>query len=65
MKGYINQFYNEGFATIFYLKPINYFNKKIKNSCLKNVLKKIIKVLYTLLVIIFAGYVFYAKYPFK
>ena len=28
MKDYINQFYNEGLATTFYLKPINFINKK-------------------------------------
>ena len=32
MKSYINQIYNEGFATTFYLKPIRYLNKKIKNK---------------------------------
>ena len=30
MKNYIYQFYNEGFATTFYLKPVNYLKKNIQ-----------------------------------
>lgn len=65
MKNYISQFYNEGLATILYLKPINYLNKQIKNNCLKNIFKKFVKVIYTIIAILFAGYVFYEKFPFK
>ena len=32
MKDYIYQFYNEGFATTFYLKPVNYLKKNIHNN---------------------------------
>ena len=32
MKNYIYQFYNEGFATTFYLKPVNYLKKNIRNN---------------------------------
>ena len=65
MKDYIHQFYNEGFATTFCLKPIKYLNKKIKNEKFKKGLINLIRVVYTILVIAFAFYVFYKKFPFK
>lgn len=64
MKKYIDQFYSEGLATIFYIKPIKYLNKKVENKVVKRVLEIIIKILYTIIVIVFAGYVFYKKFPF-
>lgn len=64
MKKYIDQFYSEGLATIFYIKPIKYLNKKVENKVVKRVLDIIIKILYTIIVIVFAGYVFYKKFPF-
>lgn len=64
MKEYIDQFYSEGLATIFYIKPIKYLNKKVENKVVKRVLEIIIKILYTIIVIVFAGYVFYKKFPF-
>ena len=63
MKNYIEQFYNEGFATIFYLKPINFLNKKLRNRKLVNLFSKIIKLLYTIIMIIFALFVFKYKWP--
>lgn len=63
MKEYINQFYNEGLATTFYLKPIRYFNKILKNKKLFRMIEIIIKILYTILVLIFAGYMFNNKFP--
>lgn len=61
MKSYIEQIYSEGFATTFYLKPVNYLKKKIKNKKIANILITIIKVIYTLLVLSFAIYVLYKK----
>lgn len=63
MKDYIEQFYNEGFATTFYLKPIRFIDKKIKNKRIVNFLKILVKIIYTLLVLIFAWFVFWTKYP--
>ena len=61
MKDYIWQFYNEGFATNFYLKPIKYLSKKIKNKKVLNFLSLLIKIFYTILAIIFAAIVLYKK----
>lgn len=63
MKEYIRQFYNEGLATTFYLKPVNYLNKKIKHKDIKKFLCLIIKICYTILVLIFAVLVFYNSWP--
>lgn len=63
MKDYIYQFYNEGLATTFYLKPINYLKKKIKNKKLFNLVNIFIKIIYTVLVLIFAYYIFLDKFP--
>ena len=63
MKDYINQIYNEGLGTTFYLKPINYLEKKIKNKNILKILKIFIKVLYTLLVLTFAIWMFILKWP--
>lgn len=62
MKEYLNQFYNEGLATTFYLKPLNYI-KKIKNPNKRKYLELLIKVLYTVLVLLFAIYMFIYKWP--
>lgn len=63
MKDYIYQFYNEGLATTFYLKPINFFKKKIKNKSVLKFITFLVKVLYTVLILVFAWYVFLSKYP--
>lgn len=63
MKDYIYQFYNEGLATTFYLKPINYLKKKIKNKKIFNLVNIFIKIIYTILVLIFAYYIFLDKFP--
>jgi len=64
MKNYIYQFYNEGLATTFYLKPVKFINKIIKNKILANMLIILIKIIYTILVLIFAGYMFLDRFPF-
>ena len=61
MREYLKQFYNEGLATTFYMKPVNYLNKKIKNKKIVKTLATIIKILYTLLALSFAGYILYTK----
>ena len=61
MKEFIRQFYNEGLATTFYLKPVNYIDKLIKNKKIVKLLSIIIKIIYTLLVLTFAGYILYSK----
>ena len=38
MKAYIDQFYNEGLATTFYLKPVSFIKKRFKNKKVVNVL---------------------------
>ena len=63
MKDYIDQFYNEGLATTFYLKPVRFIEKKIKNKRIVNFIKIFIKIVYTVLVLIFAWFVFLSKYP--
>ncbi len=63
MKEYLNQFYNEGLATTFYIKPINYIKKKRKSPKKRKALALLIKILYTTLVLIFAIYMFVFKWP--
>ena len=63
MKDYIDQFYNEGLATTFYLRPIRFIDKKIKNKKIVSFVKLLIKIIYTVLVLIFAWFVFLSKYP--
>lgn len=63
MKEYLNQFYNEGLATTFYLKPINYLNEKVRSPKKRKFLELLIKVLYTILVLLFAIYMFIYKWP--
>lgn len=64
MKNYIYQFYNEGLATTFYLKPINFIKKHVKNKKIMKVISMLIMVFYTILVLGFAIIVFLDKYPF-
>ena len=63
MKKYLDQIYNEGFATIFYLKPLNYLKKRIKNEKSYLILSTIIKIIYTILVLTFAIYILIKKLP--
>ncbi|MCI6847877.1 MAG: hypothetical protein MR835_03420 [Erysipelotrichaceae bacterium] len=63
MKNYIYQFYNEGFATTFYLKPVNYLKKNIRNNNVLKILIMIVKILYTILIIAFAIIMFIYKFP--
>ena len=63
MKDYIEQFYNEGLATTFYLKPVKFIEKKIKNKNIVKFIKLLIKIIYTILVLVFAWFAFWSKYP--
>ncbi len=63
MKDYIYQFYNDGFATTFCLKPINFLNKNIKNKKLLSFLSFGIKLFYTIGILILAWIIFWKKYP--
>ena len=63
MYNLIYQFYNEGLATTFYLKPSKLLEKKIKNNKCYKILDFILKLLYTIFVLIFAWYVFWEKFP--
>ena len=64
MKEFIRQFYNEGFATTFIKKPVKFLKKHIKNEKMVNFLTILIKVLYTVLILALAVYIFIKKYPF-
>ena len=61
MKDYIWQFYNEGFGSIFYVKPINYLKKKIKNKQLFKLITTLIKIMYTLIFIFLGIFILYYK----
>lgn len=63
MKDYVNQFYTEGLATTFYLKPIKYINRVIKNKSMRKVVGRVIKVLYTIFALVLAWFIFLEKYP--
>ena len=63
MRSYIDQFYNEGLATVFYLPVIRFINKHVKNELFRNFCVLVTRVLYTILVIVFAAVVFYYKWP--
>lgn len=63
MRDYIYQFYNEGLATTFCLKPIKFVSKIIKNKKILNIFSILIKILYTVFALVFAWYVFLKKYP--
>ena len=61
MQELIRQFYNEGLATTFYLKPLAFVSKYVKNEFLLYFFKVIILILYTFGVTLFATYVFLSK----
>lgn len=63
MKEYIYQFYNEGFATTFCVRPINFLNKHLKNKKIMKILSVLIKIIYTIFVLILAWMAFWDKYP--
>ena len=62
MKNIVYQLYNEGFATLFYLKPVNYIKRNIKSKSLIKILSFIIKLIYTILIIGLVIVMVYFKY---
>lgn len=62
MHGIVDQFYNEGFATLFYHKPANYLCDKIKNKTAKRIVFAVIKTLYTVLMIALVSKLVYDEY---
>ncbi|MBR0467272.1 MAG: hypothetical protein IJJ40_07300 [Clostridia bacterium] len=54
MQSIINQFYNEGFATLFFLRPVNFLKKRIKNKTAIFVLSFLIRIIYTAFVLYLA-----------
>ncbi len=63
MKEFIRQFYNEGFATTFIKKPSNFIKRKIKNKSIANTLIILLKIIYTILILLFAIFMFKKQYP--
>ena len=45
MKEYLKQFYSEGLANTFYVKPLNYLKKHIKNKSILKLFSIILKVI--------------------
>lgn len=64
MKEYIKQFYSEGLANTFYIKPINYLKKNIKNKNILKLLSTLLKIIYTVFCIILAIILFKVIFPF-
>lgn len=62
MKNIINQFYNEGFATLFRLKPIGYIKRKTDNETIIKLLSFIISFLYTVAAITLVIILVYNQY---
>ncbi len=60
---YIEQFYNEGLATTFYLKPVRFIRKKVRNKKVSNFICMIIKILYTIFAIAFGIFMFITRLP--
>ena len=52
MKEYIWQFYNQGFGSIFYVRPINYIKMKVKNKYIFKILEVFIKMIYTIIFVL-------------
>ena len=63
MKSYIEQFYSEGLATTFYTRPINFIRRNIKNDVLVRLIGIVIKILYTIFVLLLAWFMFLDRYP--
>lgn len=64
MKEYLKQFYSEGLANTFYVKPLNYLKKHIKNKSILKLFSIILKVMYTIFCIVLAIILFKVIFPF-
>lgn len=63
MNEYIRQFYYEGIGNIFFAKPKNLINKKVKNKTISKILITILAITYTLFAISCGIALFYIAYP--
>lgn len=64
MKEYLKQFYSEGLANTFYVKPLNYLKKHIKNKSILKLFSIILNVIYTIFCIVLAIILFKVIFPF-
>lgn len=64
MNEYIRQFYYEGIGSIFFAKPKQLIDKKIKNKKLNKAITTLLKIIYTLFAISCGVALFYIAYPF-
>lgn len=64
MNEYIRQFYYEGIGDIFFAKPKQLLDKKIKDKTLNRILTIVLKTIYTLFAISCGIALFYIAYPF-
>ena len=62
MKSLIYQLYNEGFATTFCIKPTRFIEKKLKSKKIINFLSILVKILYTILIIVILIISIYIKF---
>lgn len=65
MKEYINQFYTEGLATTFYLKPIKFLKKHIENKLIRKLFIFLCTFLYTYFALMMMVFVFYKGFTLK
>ena len=65
MKEYINQIYTEGLATTFYLKPIKFLKKKIKNKKVRKIFVFLFTFLYTYLLLLLVCFALYKGFNLK
>ena len=65
MNEYIKQFYNEGIGDLFFVKPKNFIDKKVKNKTINKIITKSLKIIYTMFAICCGILLFYIAYPFK
>lgn len=63
MRDYIYQFYNEGLATTFCLKPIDFIKKIVKNKFISDMLIMLVRIIYTIFILWLAWKIFWIKYP--
>ena len=54
MQSILKQFYGEGFATLFFLRPIGFIKKVVKNRVAASIFSFIIRIAYTALVLYLA-----------
>jgi len=63
MNEYLRQFYYEGIGDIFFAKPKQFIDNKIKNKIMNKIFTIILKIIYTLFAISCGIALFYVAYP--